>query len=104
MKRTKNMIFLIDAGAIELKLYAVNKEELYARQKAIVKMLHKKYVKGIYDDDKAIDAFYPCVNDADRLYKKEFCIIGKAFNVTNKFNAAVLMREFYKDQIISGDI
>ena len=51
----------------------------------------KKFIdKGIYDTEKAVDAFYYAMNSASDLYKKYF---GYAFTVTARYTAAKEMAD-----------
>lgn len=42
----------------ELKLYAVNDRALYEQARYICKNLAKKQAKGIYEEEKAVKAFF----------------------------------------------
>jgi hypothetical protein len=60
MKRTKSMVYTPSTEARELTLYAINDGRLYDYWMVpIVRNLARKYSKGTFDADRAIDAFYP---------------------------------------------
>jgi len=101
MTKTKNMFYQTSQEATELFLYATNTSELYPQICAIVRNLAKKLAKGIYDSDKAIIAFYHVVNTANNLYKKWY---GYGFSVTDRYTAAVDMRDYYYENIVNNDI
>ena len=83
----------------ELALFTEN-EEIFNRWIIdIVRNLAKKYNKGIFDNDKAIDAFYPVACKGSELYNKNF---GYSFTVTERFSAAADMVSFYMDNIINN--
>lgn len=88
MKHTKNMIYKPTAESEELYIFAVNESKLYPQIQAIEKSLIRKISKGIYETEKAVDAFYYAMNTASDLYKKYF---GYAFTVTERYTAATEM-------------
>ena len=93
MKHTKNMHFVDTPEARELYLVAINSSVLYFRMlQAIEKNLEKKMQKGTFDAEKAIDAFYYVSEEAARKYLKDF---GYKFTVTEKWSAAVMMRDLF---------
>ena len=58
MKRTKSMVYTPSIEARELTLYAINDGRLYDYWMVpIVRNLARKYSKGTFDADRAIDAF-----------------------------------------------
>lgn len=79
----------------ELFLYATNSGDLYRRLIAlIISNLRKKAIKGVYDSDKAVDAYYTAACRASEMYNREF---GYSFTVADRFTAAVEMEEYYRD-------
>lgn len=97
MKRTKSMIYRETEESRELFLYAINDGELYRSMiSPIIANLHKKALKGIYDAEKAVDAFYPVATEASRHYARDF---GYSFSVGDRFTAAADMAEYYKDEV-----
>lgn len=102
MKRTKNMIYKETEEARELFLYATNDGMLYRRMiSAVLDNLEKKIKKGIYDKEKAIDAWYYVATEASNKYNKDF---GYKFNVTDRFTVACDMAEYYEEQILFFDL
>lgn len=102
MKRTKNMIYNPTTEAYELFLYTINNGKLYRRMtEAVLNNLEKKIKKGIYDKEKAVDAWFAVANEASKNYEKEF---GYRFSVTDRFTVAVDMAEYYEEQILFFDL
>ena len=97
MKRTKNMVYKETTESRELFLYATNDGNLY-RQMAtpIIESLKKKAAKGVYNSDKAVDAWYPVATSASNKYNKDY---GYSFSVQDRFTAAVDMEEYYREEI-----
>lgn len=108
MKRTKSMIYTPSTEARELTLYAVNTQRLYSMMIVpVVRNLAKKYSKGAFDADKAIDAFYPVACEAARMYCREFARLEDAphvFSVTDRFTTAADMVEEYMENIEKNDL
>ena len=95
MKRTKSMIYNPTEESRELFLVATNDGDLYRRMiTPIINNLRKKAIKGTYDNDKAVDAYYYAATEASNQYKKDF---GYSFSVQDRFTAAVEMEEYYRD-------
>lgn len=95
MKRTKSMNYLPTDESKELFLYATNDGDLYRQIiTPIINNLRKKAIKGIYDGEKAVDAYYTAACKASEMYKKDF---GYAFSVGDRFTAAVMMEEYYRN-------
>ena len=103
MKRTKSMIYTPSIEARELLLVATNDEErLYNSMIVpIVRNLAKKMRKGIFNADKAIDAFFPVADAASKQYNKDY---GYLFTVTERFTAAADMVDYYMENIEKGDL
>lgn len=98
MKRTKSMIYHETEESRELFLYATNDGDLYRSMICpIIANLKRKAQKGIYDHEKAIDAFYPVATEASRHYARDF---GYSFSVTDRFTVAVDMAEYYAENEI----
>ena len=108
MKRTKSMIYTPSTESRELHLYASNTARLYDYMIVpVVRNLAKKYARGIFDADKAIDAFYPVVCEAARMYCKEFARLEDAphvFSVTDRFTAAADLVGEYMENIERNDL
>jgi hypothetical protein len=95
MTRTKNMIYKETAEAQELYIFANNERRIYDMMQYVEASLKKKVDKGIYDADKAIDAFYHVMCEASNLYRKMF---GYGFTVGDRFTAAAdFAREFTEE-------
>lgn len=102
MKRTKNMIYKETEEARELFLYANNDGKLYRHMiKNVLDNLEKKIKKGIYDKEKAIDAWYYVATEASNKYFKDF---GYRFSVTERFTVACDMADYYEEQILFFDM
>lgn len=107
MKRTKSMIYTPSTEARELTLYTVNTGSLYPMTVNVIRNLAKKYMKGTFDADRAIDAFYPIACEAARMYCREFARMQDAphvFSVTDRFTAAADMVDYYMENIEKGDL
>lgn len=101
MKRTKNMTYKETTESRELFLYATNDCDIY--RSAIVpaiENLRKKYKKGIYDPEKAVDLFYYI---ADRASKKYGVAFGYNFSVQDRFTCAVDMVKYYEEDIFAKE-
>ena len=95
MKRTKNMIHKETEESRELFLYATNSGDLYRSMiTGTINNLRKKAIKGQYDKEKAIDAYYYVACKASEMYKKDF---GYSFSVGDRFTVAVEMEEYCRD-------
>lgn len=101
MKRTKSMIYNQTQESIELTHFAANTESIYPQICATVRNLAKKFAKGVYDAEKAVDAFYYIACAASDLYKKWF---GYGFSVADRFSAAVDLRDYFSENIENNDI
>lgn len=108
MKRTKSMIYQPSTESRELTLYAVNTGRLYdCMIVPVVRNLSKKFRKGTFNADKAIDAFYPVATEAARMYCREFARLEDApqvFNVTARFTCAADMVDEYMENIEKGNL
>lgn len=97
MKRTKAMQTVLNGTATrrtteshELYLCMRNESRLSGLINGIRENLGKKYAKGAYDADRAIDAFYPLADATSRLYNRDF---GYTFTPLDRFRACVEMVE-----------
>ena len=107
MSRPKSMIYKPSIESRELTLYTVNEGTLYPWTCNIVRNLNRKYRKGTFDGDKAIDAFYPVACEAAKRYCKEFARLEDApqvFTVTDRFTVAADLVEYYIENIEKGDL
>lgn len=98
MKRTSSMTFKNTAEAQELAIYIENTYRLYELAKCTIKALVRKAQKGIYDSNKAVDAWYYTATTGSNMYEKEF---GYNFSVQDRFSAAVLLEERYREDVLS---
>lgn len=95
MKRTKSMIYKETSKSIDLFLYATSDDDLYRRMiTPIIENLRKKAIKGAYDKEKAVDAYYYIATEASKNYNKDF---GHSFSTSDRFSAAVDMEEYYRE-------
>ena len=101
MKRTKSMIYNQTQESTELFFFTTNTQELYSQIQNTVRNLAKKFDKGVYDPEKAIDAFYYIACAASDLYRKWF---GYGFSVADRFSAAVDLRDYFSENIENNDI
>lgn len=106
MVRTKSMFYRENETTTELYLYAVNTGELYRNHIIpVINNLTRYYKKGLFDREKAIDAFYPVATIASKMYCKEFASVnsyGNVFTVTDRFTVACDMVDRYMEQIERG--
>lgn len=101
MKRTKAMVYHPSDEARELYVCTVNNGDVYPMICAVVHNLHKKYVKGTYDKEKAIDAWYHVANAQSEIYFKDY---GYRFTVTDRYTTAVDLEEAYLENVMSDDV
>ena len=101
MKRTKSMIYQKTQESTELFYFTTNTESIYPQIQNTVRSLAKKFDKGVYDAEKAVDAFYYIACAASDLYKKWF---GYGFSVADRFSAAVNLRDYFSENIEDNDI
>lgn len=97
MKHTKNMFYNPTEESRELFLYATNSGNLYKQMiTPVIENLRRKAQKGLYDGEKAVDAYYYIATAASNKYNKDF---GYSFSVTDRFTVAVDMMEYYEEEI-----
>ena len=108
MKRTKSMKVNETIESRELLLYCENDRSIYFNGIVpTVKKLSKKYAKGIYDREKAIDLFYYVADFAAKRYCQEYAYaksFGYVFDVTARFTCAAMLEEDYFENIQKADI
>lgn len=108
MKRTKNMVYSPSIESRELTLYTTNDGRIYDYWIVpVVRNLAKKFAKGIFDPDKAIDAFFPVACEAAKMYCKEFARLEDAphvFSVTDRFTVTADMVDYYMENIEKNDL
>lgn len=88
----------------ELKLYAVNDRTLYEQARYICKNLARKQVKGIYNNEKAIKAFYTLTNTVTKKYHKDFYSENhlewyQLANTATRRQLAVELLDYYSEDI-----
>lgn len=107
MERTKAMYYKPSTESKELTLCSVNMIEVWPRMEAVIKMLSMKARKGIYNADKAIEAFYPIMTEAAKIYCREYGnkleSFSRIFSVTDRFTAAIEIEKYFRDDIIRGE-
>lgn len=102
MKITKNMYYEESWDADELFLYSINTEKLYNGWIIpAINNLHKKYLKGTFDKDKATILFYRMTTDAAKIYQSEFDAHA-VFSVTARWTAACKLVTYYTEDIEKG--
>lgn len=100
MKRTKSMIYKETEESKELFLYATNYGDLYRRMiLPTINNLRNKTSKGIYNKEKAVDAFYYISCEASKMYNKDF---GYSFSVQDRFTVACDMENYYREQVFEN--
>ena len=107
MKRTKSMVHHETTESRELELYAVNTGSLYGWTVEVIRNLAKKYKKGTFDIDKAVDAFYPIACQAAKMYCREFARLEDApsmFTVTDRFTCAAGLVSYYMEDIENNSL
>lgn len=97
MKHTKSMKYNETTESRELFLYATNDGDLYRHMiTPVINNLKKKLAKGMYDAEKAVDAYYHIATEASNKYYKDF---GYKFSVGDRFTVAVDMEAYYKEEV-----
>jgi hypothetical protein len=97
MKRTRNMVYKPTEESKELFMFAVNNADINVRHVSYaVKNLSKKWKKGVYDAEKAVDLWYYVATEASKAYDIYY---GYSFDVTARFTVAVEMEKYYKDWV-----
>lgn len=107
MKKTKNMVIRPSEEARELFLCATNEGRIYPFVVSVVRNLAKKYQKGTFDKEKAIEAFFPVATAEAKIYCKEFARLEdyvQVFDVTARYSAAAEMVNYYMENIVKNDL
>ena len=101
MKRTKNMIYKETVESTELLLYTENTSEIYYRHIIpALDNLRKKFKKGTYESNKAVNLWYYVATAAANMYNKEFCgQFNTVFTVTDRFTVAVELEKKYHEEL-----
>lgn len=100
MKITKSMYYKEDENSRELMLFTVNESLLYSRCiTPAIKNLHRKFLKGTFDVDKAVEMFYYVATDAAKEYNKIFLASDYTFSVTTRWTTAKNLLDYYMQDI-----
>nr|DAZ42731.1 MAG TPA: hypothetical protein [Caudoviricetes sp.] len=103
MKRTSSMTYRETDESKELELYTTNNGGLYRQMiTPIINNLRKKYQRGTYDADKAVDLWYNVATEGAKLYNKEFgsdSQWSRLFNVQCRYTVAVNLESYYKEEV-----
>jgi hypothetical protein len=89
----------------DLGIYVENTASLYPQLLNIIKSLSVKKKKGIYNKDKAIIFYTPLVENACKMYVKEFDISipwNRYFTKEVRNKVAVYLEETYKEELASA--
>lgn len=100
MKRTSSMIYTPSVEATDLFLTIVNNGVMYHRIRGVIDNLRKKYTKGVYDHDKAIDAWYYIATEGAERYAREYASEGYRFTVTERYTVAVDLETRYFEDVV----
>lgn len=98
MKHTKSMIYTPSHEATDLFLTITNNGVMYPRIREVIDNLRKKYRKGVYDHNKAVDIWYYVANEGAERYAREYASEGYMFTVTERYTVAVdLEKRYFED-------
>lgn len=90
--------------ATELTLYANNDYNIYQVIQLVVTNLAKKYAKGVFVREKAIQAFYNVANQAAKSYCLRFGSWSDKyytmFSVSDRYTCAADLLDNYIDEIM----
>lgn len=105
MKRTKSMIYKETPESTELLLYTMNTSKIYFRHIVpALDNLRRKYKKGTYDSEKAVDLWYHVATTSATGYNQEFSgEFQEAFTVSDRFTVAVDLERHYHEEIKLGN-
>lgn len=89
----------------ELLLYADNTSEIYPMKQQIIKNMKKKIEKGVYDPEAAIQGWMHWVDNAAKMYAKEFLTepYHQIFTKDVRMNVAREVAEREYDMIVNGE-
>jgi len=94
------MYYKETAESTELFLYTTNNGEIYRQIiTAVINNLKKKVKKGIYDAEKAVDAWYNVATVGSNKYFKDY---GYKFTVTDRYTVAVELAEYFEEDILNS--
>lgn len=96
MKKTKNMYYEPTTESRELFLYATNDGDLYRQMVTpLINAMRKKAQKGVYEKEKAINAFFRVATEGSNHYFRDF---GYKFNVQARYTVACEMVDYYEEE------
>jgi hypothetical protein len=91
------MVHKATVESSELFGYTTNHGDIYRQAiTPVINNLRKKAQKGLYDAEKAIDAWYHVATMASNRYGNDY---GYTFSVQDRYTVAVDMRDYYEDEI-----
>ena len=95
-----------DAEAEELALYIENTSELYhGITHSVIENLKKKARKGVYDKERAVDAWMYVADAGAKMYDKEFGS-GRGsltmFSKSDRRKAAEKLARYYEENVLEG--
>lgn len=99
MKRTSSMIYRPSQEATEAYCVARNTREIWdTAAKRTVDYLRKRWDKGDYDKERAVDLIYSNILDAtNRFYKRYY---GYEFTVTDRFTASCDIERYIREEYL----
>ena len=98
MKRTKSMIYKETQESRKLFLYATNSDDLYRSMiTGTINNLKKKAIKGQYDREKAVDAYYYITCKASEMYKKDLSALAIDSRQPLKWKIIIGMMKCFMD-------
>lgn len=92
-------------AARELELYVENTSHLYHYYIVpYIQSLHKKYIKGTYDPEKAVPGWERIATEGAKMYENEFLNVRyyRVFNKATREEAARQLQESFLDQVYDG--
>lgn len=102
MKRTKSMTYKPTPESDNLYLYIRNTSDMYHRYcMPLVENYKKKYEKGVYDQDRAIEGWYYVADAGAKMYAKEFPEEGNKFSVSDRWTVASDLEEYFYEEYIA---
>lgn len=94
-------------AARELEIFLPNHEPIYRQLQAVFKNLVKKFKKKMYDKAKAVKAWLNVVDNAAKMYVKEYGTRGDKwsdmFNKPTRLLAAQTIADEYDEMIQDGE-
>ena len=99
MKRTANMVYFESYDSDELVLFCENDVQIYKCVLDVIQSLKKKVIRGEYDSNKAVDAYYRVATVGAKKYAAEFGSRNFTFPVQVRFTAAVRMESDFRHML-----